>query len=359
VAAGARDGGAWVVTSEGAGLTVSPNTKAVLLLTAPLLGGRKSPTSPLLTPAEYRALARRLHELGAQPADLLASGSEPLVAECRQVVERSRLETLLGRGFRLSQAVERWQARAIWAVSRSDDAYPERLKTRLKSEAPALLYGCGDPYLLGRGGLAVVGSRKIDEALIDYTTNVGELAARAGRAIVSGGARGVDRAAMAGALEAGGAALGVLADGLERAAMNRENRAPLLEGRLVLISPYDPGARFNVGHAMQRNKIIYALADAALVVEAEPNRGGTWAGATEQLGTHRWLPVFVRASGPASKGLDALLSKGASAWPEPQDPGAFAEALSAREPSAFSARQEAFAFSASSEIAETRPDSEE
>ena len=39
-------------------------------------------------------------------------------------------------------------------------------------------------------------------------------------------------------------------------------------GRLVLVSSYDPSARFNVGHAMQRNKAIYALAEAALIVDA-------------------------------------------------------------------------------------------
>ena len=49
-----------------------------------------------------------------------------------------------------------------------------------------------------------------------------------------------------------------------------------LDGQLVLASPYDPSAGFNVGNAMQRNKFIYALADAALVVNSDLNRGGTW-----------------------------------------------------------------------------------
>ena len=52
-----------------------------------------------------------------------------------------------------------------------------------------------------------------------------------------------------------------------------------MDGRLVFISPYDPAAGFSVRHAMQRNKIIYALADAALVVASDFEKGGTWAGA--------------------------------------------------------------------------------
>lgn len=64
---------------------------------------------------------------------------------------------------------------------------------------------------------------------------------------------------MRGALEACGKVSGVLADSLEKTTMNREHRNLLLDGQLVLISPYDPSAGFNVGNAMQRNKLIYAL----------------------------------------------------------------------------------------------------
>jgi DNA processing protein len=98
------------------------------------------------------------------------------------------------------------------------------LKARLREDAPAVLYGCGDMALLETGGLAVVGSRHVDDALIDYTMAVGRLAARAGRTLVSGGAKGIDQAAMRGALEAGWKVCGVLADSLEKTTMNREHR---------------------------------------------------------------------------------------------------------------------------------------
>ncbi|MBN0182436.1 DNA-processing protein DprA, partial [Pseudomonas aeruginosa] len=104
---------------------------------------------------------------------------------------------------------------------------------------------------------------------------------------------------------------GVLADSLEKTTMNREHRNLLLDGQLVLISPYDPSAGFNVGNAMQRNKLIYALADASLVVSSDLNKGGTWAGAIEQLDKLKFVPVFVRSTGESSAGLDALRKKGA------------------------------------------------
>jgi DNA processing protein len=212
-------------------------------------------------------MARHLHKLRRQPADLLSSEANEALTECQSVIDESRLKRLLASGFLLSQAIERWQTRAIWVVSRADSEYPRRLKARLKNDTPPILYGCGDATILNTGGLAVVGSRHVDETLIELTKDIGRLTANARHTLVSGGARGIDQAAMHGALEAGGTVVGILADTLERAALNREHRNLLLERQLVLISPYDPSAGFNVGHTMQRNKLIYALADAALVVE--------------------------------------------------------------------------------------------
>ena len=298
---------------------LSPNAQAILLLTAPLIAGRGTTSPDLLSPGEYKRLAQRLRELKQQPFDLLSPAAEEILKKCQPSIDAGRLRRLLGRGFLLSQVIERWQARAIWVVSRADPDYPRRLKFRLREDSPAVLYGCGDMALLETGGLAVVGSRHVDDALIEYTMDVGHLAARAGRTIVSGGAKGIDQSAMRGALEAGGKVSGVLADSLEKTAMNRDNRNLLMDGQLVLISPYDPSAGFNVGNAMQRNKLIYALADASLVVSSDFNKGGTWAGATEQLEKLRFVPVFVRSPSAGSEGLDALQRKGALPWPNPHD----------------------------------------
>ncbi len=297
---------------------LTSNTQAILLLTAPLLAGRGETSRELLTLGEYNRLARILREKQKQPADLIGPDAQELIELCAQPFGRARLDGLLGRGFLLSQAVERWNARNIWVISRADASYPKRLKARLKEDAPPLLYGCGDIALLEKGGLAVVGSRHVDDELISFTETVGRLSAEAHRTIVSGGAKGIDRAAMHGALMAGGDVAGVMADSLERAALSSDNREPLMEGRLVLISPYDPAAGFNVGHAMQRNKLIYAVADAALVVTADFEKGGTWAGAIEQLERLRFVPIFVRNGINAGKGNSALLHHGGKPWPNPQ-----------------------------------------
>jgi predicted Rossmann fold nucleotide-binding protein DprA/Smf involved in DNA uptake len=132
--------------------------------------------------------------------------------------------------------------------------------------------------------------------------------------LVSGAARGVDHQSMGAALEAGGTVIGVVADSLARVAVG--NAGPVLDGQLTLISPYDPAAGFNVGNAMGRNKYIYALADAALVVSSAAGEGGTWAGAVEALkrGTP---PVYVRLEDGVPPGNVKLLEAGAHAFPDP------------------------------------------
>src|SRR5688572_14742912 len=129
---------------------LTPNTQAILLLTAPLVAGRSEPSRELLSLGEYNRLARILREKQKQPSDLLAPDAHELIEVCAGYFGRARLDALLGRGFLLSQAVGHWNTRAIWVISRADAKYPKRIKTKLREDAPPLLYGCGDISLLER-----------------------------------------------------------------------------------------------------------------------------------------------------------------------------------------------------------------
>src|SRR6185369_5963511 len=119
--------------------TLSANTQAILLLTAPLIVGRGENSKELLTPSEYGKLAQFLYSKDCQPADLVSVGGDELVLEVGKIVNSDRLKRLIAGGFLLSQAIERWRARAIWVVSKSDDKYPARLTERLKNLAPPVL----------------------------------------------------------------------------------------------------------------------------------------------------------------------------------------------------------------------------
>ena len=311
--------------------SVSPNAQAILLLTAPLRETKTAAAVRPLSLGEYNRLAQALNAANCEPASLLQPGYRDRLADAVPQLDLDRINALLERGMRLSLAIKHWQERSIWVISRADPSYPRRYKQRLGNAAPPVLYGCGDVDLLNSElpALAVEGSRNTDDAILEYAANIGRLAAGAQCAIISGGARGVDRAAMFGALSESGVAIGVLGDGLEKAALHHDNRDALMDKRLTLISPYDPNAGFNIGNLMQRNKLVYALADAGLIVESDYNKGGTWTGAVEQLEKMRRepIPIYARASGDLGKGLQALLRKGAIEWPNPQTADEFSQVM--------------------------------
>lgn len=161
-----------------------------------------------------------------------------------------------------------------------------------------------------------MGSRNLDQAGQECAAFVGNACANSGRVLCSGGARGVDTISLNASLEGHGTAVGVLADSLERAIRIPGWRAALSNGNLCLVTPYTPNARFSVGAAMGRNKLIYTLADYALVVASDAEKGGTWAGASEALKAD-WLPVFVLEHLAMPQDNRLLIQKGGLPFPHP------------------------------------------
>jgi predicted Rossmann fold nucleotide-binding protein DprA/Smf involved in DNA uptake len=292
---------------------LTPDTQAILLLCASFGHTRDLYPQPLSL-KEYNNLAKWLQDRQLRPFHLLESNGQAMLTDCT-MLDPARLCGLLDRGMMLAIAVEKWMSQGLWILGRGDKLYPPRLKQQLGENSPALLYGVGDINLLSEGGLAVVGSRNIDEEGIAYTERLADICARQGIQTVSGGARGVDTVAMLAALTEGGTAVGVLADSLAKSAVSMKYRSPIVENRLTLVSAVDPQAGFNVGNAMARNKYIYALADRGLVINADYNKGGTWAGAIEALTQKKSIPLFVRIEGNISPGNKQLLKHGAKPFP--------------------------------------------
>jgi len=294
---------------------LQPDTQAILLLCAGFGQSRQAEPMPLSL-SEYNALAQKLQQQNLRPADLLATdGKNWVFDEINGSLSPQRIVHLLERGAMLAVAVENWTSKGLWILSRSDEAYPQRLKRKLKHLSPPILYGVGNPDLLSQGGLAVVGSRDIDDEGLGYTQRIAEKCAEQSIQIVSGGARGVDQTAMLAAISVGGKSVGVLADSLIKAAVSMKYREGLRQGRVALISPYDPSAGFNAGNAMNRNKHVYALADHALVVSSSYEKGGTWAGAKEELKKESRIPVWVRLEGDVPQGNHQLIKLGAIPFP--------------------------------------------
>lgn len=146
-----------------------------------------------------------------------------------------------------------------------------------------MLFGYGSPNAFSERALAIVGSRDASPERLNSAAEIGRACSTSQVTVVSGGARGVDSYAMLAGIVDKGTVVGVLADSLFKESGKKPYRDAIREGRMSLMSEVHPEARFEVGNAMARNRLAYACADAALVIECAPNHGGTWAGALEAL----------------------------------------------------------------------------
>ena len=297
-------------------MDLTPDAQAILLLCSHL-GISDELGVKSLTLREWNLLARRMLDSSLRkPGHLLGLSAAGLKAELSLPdLEAERIAMLLERGAGLAIELDRLESLGIGVLTRADEDYPSRLRDRLKNASPAVLFLAGERALIGQPGLAVVGSRNVDEQGKQCADYVGNACAHEGLVLYSGGARGVDSIATQAVLDARGTAVSVLAHSLESAIRASDARAKLMSGDLALLTPYSPGAGFSVGAAMGRNKLIYALADYALVIASDAGTGGTWAGATEALKA-KWLPVFVLEGQNIPEGNRQLIDQGGISFPE-------------------------------------------
>jgi predicted Rossmann fold nucleotide-binding protein DprA/Smf involved in DNA uptake len=282
--------------------------QAILLLTSYFKKPGGNDVKPL-TPTEWKKFASWLIDKRYTPGSLLTEDGENIIDSWDGgIITKERLFALLNRGAQMSVMFEKWSRAGIWILTRSDLEYPKKLKKRLGQLSPPVLYGAGNKALLNLKGVAVVGSRNISDEDLNSAKELGRYITENNLAVISGGAKGVDEASMLGTLENGGKSIGILADGLFERSFSKTYRNYLSEGNLVLISPYYPEAGFNVGNAMGRNKYIYCLSEAAVVIHSGL-KGGTWTGANENL-KNKWVPLFVKENFDKDCGNNLLIKNG-------------------------------------------------
>lgn len=279
----------------------SDSSLAALLLTQRLV---ETPAAPLKA-SEYWSLLERVGD----PAVLLGREASAVAAAMGPGADQTlagRIAHRMGAGASFALELENAELAGLRVIGSVDDGYPVALVERLGRGAPPLLYVAGDPELLTRPLIGIVGSRQVDPAGAEAARDVARQAAAHGLGVVSGGAKGVDRLAMQAALGAGAPVACALADSLTRTVRDPEVRRAVTDGDLCLCTPYTPSAGFSVANAMGRNKIVYGLSRATVVIAADAGRGGTWAGAVEAL-RQRITPVLVWTGEGGGSGNAALL----------------------------------------------------
>lgn len=200
-------------------------------------------------------------------------------------------EALLSRARSVCELIGRYEQRGYRAMLPGAEGWPRALDT-LGEQMPPFLFICGEAALLDGTCFAVAGSRDIRAQTLREARRTGQRIAEEGGVLVTGGARGVDFAAQAGALEAGGRVVLVPARPESDVLQSVGTRAALEAGRLALLYDSLPDEPFSAARALLRNHTIYALGDAAIVVAAREGVGGSWRGAVDCL-RGGWSPVLV------------------------------------------------------------------
>ena len=171
--------------------------------------------------------------------------------------------------------------------------YPEGLRNLL---AGAQLFAVGNVDLLSRQGIGICGSRDASVEALTYAFKFGCEATRQGLVVISGYARGVDRQAHKGALEAGGATIAVLPEGVNAFRLIRQLRPSAdLTRNFLAVSMFEPEAVWKSWRAMERNKLIVGLSSGVFVVEARET-GGTINAALEcvRQGKPLWAIAYSK-----------------------------------------------------------------
>jgi len=252
--------------------------------------------------------------------DFFAATTQEWEVTCQlnaKVVEKLKQakEKLVAQAF----LIEQLEQAHIHLMTVLDSEYPQSLKSALgRSQIPPVLFFMGDMDILKRQTIAIIGSRNASDDSLKFTRAVAGYLAEHDINVISGHARGVDRAAYEGAVSTDGCTTVVLPEGIRKLSkVQMRDLQPRIEaGKVLLLSQFHPDASWLVSRAMERNGVVTALAQVIIVAELD-TRGGTWEGANGALKQERSL--YVRKSEPldAYPGNKLLLEKGGHSldWP--------------------------------------------
>lgn len=147
----------------------------------------------------------------------------------------------------------------------------------------------GHVQLLKESSVAIVGTRDVSDAGAARARNLAKTLATRGVVVVSGLARGVDTEALTASIQHGGRVIAVIGTPIDKAypAENAALQAKIAADHL-LVSQFAPGTKTFPGHFPMRNRLMAALSDATVIIEAG-DTSGTLHQAAECVRLNRWL----------------------------------------------------------------------
>ena len=254
---------------------------------------------PLTTP-QLRTLARRARNM-EPPKDQRDLSENDLIAMGQSREQAQKILSLLNDEALLEHYLRRGRRAECTPLTRVSDQYPMTVRNRLGDDAPGCIWAKGNLELLSLPAVALVGSRDICGNNLEFAKEVGRQAARQGFVLVSGNARGADKAAQESCLAAGGQVIAVVADELER---HKSTPHKLYISEDCFDLPFSPI------RALSRNRLIHCMGLRTFVAQCAYQRGGTWDGTVKNL-RFGWSPVYCYDD--RSPAMELLQNMGADA----------------------------------------------
>jgi len=269
-----------------------------------------------LTPGLGGQGLRKLLGAFGLPSQVLAAGRTALAREAGDALAG---RILAAEGAAAVAAALAWAAAPGHSIlTLADAAYPQQLLEI--PDPPALLYVIGEPALLARRGLAIVGSRNATAQGVANAERFARAFSDAGLTIASGLALGIDAAAHRGALGGAGSTVAVLGCGVD--VVYPQRNAELyraIAGRGALVAEMPLGAPPAAANFPRRNRLISGLARGVLVIEAALQSGSL---ITARLAAEQGRDVFALPGSihsPLAKGCHLLIKQGAKLVESAQD----------------------------------------
>jgi predicted Rossmann fold nucleotide-binding protein DprA/Smf involved in DNA uptake len=265
---------------------LNPREQGFLLLTGYLGDPERKP----LTVAQFRELTKRARNMERPQAPREMTEEDLIALGCSRSFAQRVLE-LLSQKEQLHWYLQEGKRSGCVPITRVTDGYPQAVRRGLSLDAPGVLWAKGDLSLLDTPMISLVGSRELKEENRAFAEEVGKQAAMQGYTLVSGDARGADRAAQQCCLENGGKVISVVADDLQKYPPQKN---------VLLLSEEGFDLGFSPQRALQRNRVIHCLGSRTFVAQCRLAKGGTWDGTAKNL-KNGWSPVFCfRDESPAS-----------------------------------------------------------
>lgn len=259
-----------------------------------------NPDRKVLTTAQLRVLGQRVRQLQVDDPDRDLTQRDLQALGYGEDMAR-RILALLDE----TDLLEHYCMRSIKAdctyLSRISAGYPDALRRKLGDDSPGVLWAKGDLSLLTRPKVALVGSRELLPENREFAKEVGRQAALQGYVLVSGNARGADKAAQDACLAAGGHVISVVADKLE---------SHSIRPNVLYLSEDGFDCDFSAQRAISRNRVIHALGGKTFVAQCGYQTGGTWDGSVKNL-RFGWSAVYCFEDGSPAQSL--LQEMGANA----------------------------------------------